>query len=101
MLLCSRLVCDGDGSDERSVYEEIRRCPMEYRTKSGFVLTEEMIEELAEQAERGEAWADEKAHEKEAVRVLLGVAPSASCMSDEELDDVRFQGMIEEYEELT
>ncbi len=27
---------------------------MEYRTKSGFVLTEEMIEELAEQAERGE-----------------------------------------------
>lgn len=27
---------------------------MEYRTKSGFVLTEEMIEELAERAERGE-----------------------------------------------
>lgn len=27
---------------------------MEYRTKSGFVLTEEMIAELAERAERGE-----------------------------------------------
>lgn len=27
---------------------------MEYRTKSGFVLTEEMIEELADQAERGD-----------------------------------------------
>ena len=26
---------------------------MEYKTKSGFVLTDEMIEEMAEQAERG------------------------------------------------
>ncbi|MEE0706917.1 MAG: hypothetical protein UCH28_11125 [Adlercreutzia sp.] len=51
-------------------------------------------------AERSEAREDEKTRKRTIARSLLGIASSASRMTDEELDDLRFQGLMEKYEDL-
>ena len=56
---------------------------MEYKTKSGFVLTEDMIEELAAQAERGE-------YPGEPGRVVVA-PPGRPRLSEEELVTVAFK----------
>lgn len=56
---------------------------MEYKTKSGFVLTEDMIEELAAQAERGE-------YSGKPGRVVVA-PPGRPRLSEEELVTVAFK----------
>lgn len=56
---------------------------MEYKTKSGFVLTEDMIEELAAQAERGE-------YPGKPGRVVVA-PPGRPRLSEEELVTVAFK----------
>lgn len=56
---------------------------MEYRTKSGFVLTEDMIEELASQAERGE-------YPGKPGRIVVA-PPGRPKLCDEELVTVAFK----------
>lgn len=51
-------------------------------------------------AEQDEAQADEQTRKKMIARSLLAIVPSASCAADEELDDIRFQGLMEKYEAL-
>ncbi len=51
-------------------------------------------------AERSEAREDEKTRKRTIARSLLGIASSASRMTDEDLDDLRFQGLMEKYEGL-
>lgn len=51
-------------------------------------------------AEQADAQADEKARKKMIAQSLLGIVPSASCVTDEELDDLRFRGLMEKYEAL-
>ena len=56
---------------------------MSYTTKSGYVLTEEMIEELAEAAERGE-------YPGTAGKVIVA-SPGRPKLSDEELVTIAFK----------
>lgn len=51
-------------------------------------------------AEQDVAQADEQTRKKIIARSLLAIAPSASRIADEELDDLRFQGLMEKYEAL-
>ncbi len=50
--------------------------------------------------ECGEGQTDEKTHKKNIARSLLGIVPRSSGVTDDELDDMRFQALMEKYEAL-
>ena len=51
--------------------------------------------------ECGKVQADEKARKREVARDLLGIVRHSSSISDTDLDDARFKGLMEKYEALS